>query len=177
MSDGESKHVPADIQSIFQEVRDGHHPSLQSCEIPFRFSARKMSTPVKLERSKPAFRDETGIDGILLLCPKWFETNNPSQHATDDPDGKQRRRAMERAIDEALCSVCRNEDEEGLKPQQPEMVAHKAIIMRYGAAPGTEEDEVAQIIIARHEQGLAAGEPLREKFAPEEQDPLPETEE
>lgn len=175
MSDDRPKHVPSDIIAVFEEVRDTHHPTLQSCEIPFRFAARKQSVPVKLERCSPAVRDETGVDGILLMCPEWFKANNPSQASTEDPQGKARRRAMERAIDAALCSVCRNEDTEGLKLQHPEMVAYKAVVMRYGTQPGTEADEVAQIIVARHAQGLAPGEPLPEKFAPKPQEALPET--
>lgn len=160
------KHVPSDIIAIFEEVRDQHHPSLQSCEIPFRFAPRKMSKPVKLERCSPAVRDETGVDGILLLCPKWFETNNPAQGTTEDPKSIRRRRAMERAIDEALCSVCRNDETEGLKPQHPESV-YKAIWMRYGPAPGLEQ-ELADVILAREAQGIGPGEPLPEKFVREQ---------
>jgi hypothetical protein len=165
MSDGKlTNHVPPEIQEVFEEVRDTHHPSLSDCNIPFRFAEGKQTDPCKLERAKPAFREETGVDGILLLCPDWFGRNDPRQATLEDPERTCREREMERVIDAALCSVRVDDHDFSLKPKHPEAEVHLAIWMRYGWQPDSDEARVAKVAIKRHEAGLEYGEPLPSKY-------------
>ncbi len=166
--DSLTNHVPPEIQEVFEQVRDTHHPSLADCNIPFRFADRKQTDPCKLERAKPAFREETGVDGILLLCPDWFDRNDPRQATIDDPKRVAREREMERVIDAALCAVRVDDDDFSLKSKHPEAEVHLAIWLRYGWRSGTDEARVALAAIKRHEAGLGYGEALPGSYdAPE----------
>lgn len=172
MSDTPTR-VPDTVVEIFERVRNEQHPSLKDARIPLVFAEKKQTTPVKLRReTSPEMRKETGVDGVLIICPTWFSKNNPAQTAIGGADNAAK---FYREIDLALMGVgmAATEDGGGLTAKRPELEGlHKAEAMRYGVKPRTQAAEVVEVLIKRHEQGLEYGEALPDKHDPSPQEAL-----
>ena len=159
--------VPQQVRDIFDAVREKHHPSLSLAIIDVLFApgVLKLGGEDVAARAKIAPPEATAREDIhawVLVNPDWFAANDPRQATIDDVECKVRTLVMMRVFDKVLCGLAWDGEKSKLK-RQPGVIVHKAIWMRYGPLPGTMEDELAGVALARAEQGLGPWEPLSER--------------
>jgi len=149
--------APEVLQDIAQEVRDEHHASLKQATIRIvmvpkapKSAGEEVLMRMKVHDALTVAKE--GIHGTVIVSGPWYDRNDPRQMNLGDERRDLNRRMVARALDEMFCSVAWDTEAGRLK-KQPPLAVYKAVMLRWGPLPGSMEEEVAQVLVAREAAG------------------------